>query len=264
MPAPIPIYGRILRELRHLRRLSQAELAEQAGLDPPQISRYEAEDTSPTPAHLDWIVTALKLSDAEVRALIRTPALDAALSQTMNGKPANRRELFELAAAGTGGLISAGWSASYVQLPAEAAAWVRHTEHLADQADIAFVHGEVLASKASLHRPVVGDGDARKGLDFAQAAAPLVDTHGPLAKYIANLEAEMHAALPRGEDDRFARSKLVARRRNPLVPNCACIPPRVVARRSHTQQVCALLAPRDAGADRTLTFKRLQRRTTRR
>jgi hypothetical protein len=55
---------------------------------------------------------------------------------------------------------------------------------------------------------------------------------------------------------------LVARRRNPLVPNCACIPPRVVARRLHTQQVCALLAPRDAGADRTLTFKRLQRRTT--
>jgi hypothetical protein len=33
-----------------------------------------------TPAHLDWIATYLKLSDDEVRALIRTPALDAALS----------------------------------------------------------------------------------------------------------------------------------------------------------------------------------------
>ncbi|MGH8901346.1 MAG: helix-turn-helix domain-containing protein [Egibacteraceae bacterium] len=97
--------------------------------------------------------------------------------------------------------ILAGWSASFVQLPAEAAAWFAHAENMANEAGLESVHGEVLASKATLHRPVIGDGDVRKGLEFAQAAAPLVGANGPLAKFVANLEAEMHGALPDGEDD---------------------------------------------------------------
>ncbi|MGH8904553.1 MAG: hypothetical protein ACRDYA_23440, partial [Egibacteraceae bacterium] len=90
--------------------------------------------------------------------------------------------------------VLAGWAARLAGQPADAAASFALAEQLAAQTGIAVVRGLVLISKATLHRPITGDGDALAGLELARAAEPLVGSCGPLAQYAVGLEAELHAA----------------------------------------------------------------------
>ncbi|MGH8899808.1 MAG: helix-turn-helix transcriptional regulator, partial [Egibacteraceae bacterium] len=96
----------------------------------------------------------------------------------------------------------AGWAARIAGRPADAAASFALAGQLADQSDIAVVRGLVLISKANMHRPITGDGDALAGLELARAAEPLVGSRGPLAKYGVGLQAELLAARgPEHEHD---------------------------------------------------------------
>jgi tetratricopeptide (TPR) repeat protein len=98
--------------------------------------------------------------------------------------------------------VLAGWAARLAGQPADAAASFALAEQLADQADIAVVRGEVLISKATLHRPITGDGDALAGLELARAAEPLIGSRGPLTRYVIGQQAELLAALgPEHEQD---------------------------------------------------------------
>ena len=58
--------GRRVRELRKRKRLTQAELAEKAGIDPKYIGQIERGETNPTVRLLANIAQALDISLAEL------------------------------------------------------------------------------------------------------------------------------------------------------------------------------------------------------
>ena len=118
MPEGVPIYGQALVELRHVRRMTQDDLADAcavAGWRVPRelISAYERGKKSPTPQNLDAIAKALDLSDVEMRALVHTPTLDAATANGNAGEEdkADRR---------TAGKVIAVGGLSLVLAPSEA------------------------------------------------------------------------------------------------------------------------------------------------
>jgi len=98
MPEGIQINGKVLVELRKLRRMGQDDLSNACGSEGwpvPRalISDYERGKKSPTPQNLDAMCRGLALTRSEVRALVHTPTLDAATSNgtTDEGDDAQRR-----------------------------------------------------------------------------------------------------------------------------------------------------------------------------
>ncbi len=107
MPEGVPINGKVLAELRGLRCMTQDDLSnacEVAGWPVPRalISDYERAQKSPTPQNLDAIRKALSLTRPEMRALVRTPTLDAATSNgtTDEEDGAHRRAAGQVVALG--------------------------------------------------------------------------------------------------------------------------------------------------------------------
>lgn len=98
--------------------------------------------------------------------------------------------------------VVAGWAARLAGRPADAASSFAFAEQLAAQTGIAAVRGLALVSRATLHRPITGDGDALAGLELVRAAEPLIGSRGHLAQYAMGLQAELHAARgPEHEHD---------------------------------------------------------------
>ncbi len=105
MPEGVRINGRVLAELRTLAGMDQIDLANgscvrTAGckLTESKISAYEREDNRPTTANLNamldalehaWKKRGLEFGEAERRALIRTPKLDAATANGSTGEEDN-------------------------------------------------------------------------------------------------------------------------------------------------------------------------------
>lgn len=95
MAAGVPIYGRVLAELRHLKALTQEDVGfacehrEGVKVVREEISAYEREEACPTQAKLNAIIAVLQIEvgSAEWRALIRTPALDERLDATNTNTP---------------------------------------------------------------------------------------------------------------------------------------------------------------------------------
>jgi len=90
MTAGVPIHGKVLAELRHLKALTQEEVGfacehrEGIKVAREEISAYEREDAYPTQAKLNAIIAVLdiEVGSAQWRTLIRTPALDERLEAT--------------------------------------------------------------------------------------------------------------------------------------------------------------------------------------
>jgi transcriptional regulator with XRE-family HTH domain len=87
MALGIPIHGKVLAELRHLKALTQEDVSfackhrEGIKVAREEISAYERGEAYPTQAKLNAIMAVLNIEvgSAEWRALIRTPALDERL-----------------------------------------------------------------------------------------------------------------------------------------------------------------------------------------
>ncbi len=110
----VAIRGRVLAELRILRRLTQEGLRagcercdRHCGLTADRVSEYEREVRQPTWPNLLALAGALALGDAEWRALVYTPTLDALASREPGeeGEVDRRAANQAIGAAAFGGLV---------------------------------------------------------------------------------------------------------------------------------------------------------------
>lgn len=88
MAAGVPIHGKVLAELRHLKGLTQEDVGfacehrEGVKVAREEMSAYERGVARPTQVKLHAIISVLdvEVGSAEWRALIRTPTLDGRLT----------------------------------------------------------------------------------------------------------------------------------------------------------------------------------------
>ncbi|MGH8932844.1 MAG: hypothetical protein ACRDZO_20035 [Egibacteraceae bacterium] len=93
MAAGVPIHGKVLAELRHLRGLTQEDVEfacqhrEGVKVAREEMSAYERGVACPTLVKLHAIVSvlAVEVGSAEWRALIHTPTLDGLLDTRRSG-----------------------------------------------------------------------------------------------------------------------------------------------------------------------------------
>ena len=89
--------GDELREVRHSRGLTQAELAEKARVSQPLIARIESGDVDPTLSSLHDIVTALNNSESRLEEDQIEIAVPSALKIARNNTGYTQRQLAEAA-----------------------------------------------------------------------------------------------------------------------------------------------------------------------
>ncbi len=168
MPEGVPIYGKALVELRQLRCMTQDDLSnacEVAGWRVPRemISLYERDKKSPTPQTLAAIAKALELSRVEMRALVRTPTLDAA---TTNGTADEEADADRRTAGKV--IVLGGGVAAFA--PLDALERIRESAHHTVDSKLIAAHEDLADTLASLHftaRPDVLLGLVAKQADMA-------------------------------------------------------------------------------------------------
>jgi hypothetical protein len=140
---------------------------------------------------------------SEARAHLNT--LVGALDEPM--QPGQRRSL-QVDAAETASL--AACSARSCGYHGEAAAYFTLARSLADESQVAWLRGCTLARSSTLHAPIIGDNDPLAALEMLAAAAALVGKAGLPAKYVAMLQAEMFAVVPREHESLAAVERAFA------------------------------------------------------
>ncbi|MGH8901140.1 MAG: helix-turn-helix domain-containing protein [Egibacteraceae bacterium] len=152
----VAIRGRVLAELRILRRLTQEGLrvgCEQrdrhCGLTADRISEYEREVRQPTWPNLLVTAAVLELSDAEWRALVCTPTLDALVSPEPGEEgEVDRRAANQAIGAAFGGLVVPAAALDALQAAVERiATWGGHRVDVGLIAD----HEQLADAYALLH-----------------------------------------------------------------------------------------------------------------
>ncbi len=185
----VAIRGRVLAELRILRRLTQEGLrvgCEQrdrhCGLTADRISEYEREVRQPTWPNLLVTAAVLELSDAEWRALVCTPTLDALVSPEPGEEgEVDRRAANQAIGAAFGGLVVPAAALNALQAAVERiATWGGHRLDvglIADHEQLADAYAllDRTARPSRLLVPVSRQADTLYGLLDRPASSKLKD-----------------------------------------------------------------------------------------